>query len=443
MKNLIKVQHRIRQGLVLGLVSAWGFLAGSTALAASNPPAATDVWPEFRGPTGNGESTTTNLPLKWSETENVRWKTPIHGRAWSCPVVWEKQIWLTTATEDGRQLYAVCVNRETGKIDRDLKLFDIDTPQFAHSFNTYASPTPAIEEGRVYVTFGSPGTACLDTASGQVLWQRKDFVCNHFRGAGSSPILADGRVYLPYDGSDFQFLVALDKQTGKTVWRTERTTNFRDLNGEGKPTDNGDFRKAFSTPVRASFAGKTILISLASKALFAYDPASGQELWRVEVPQCHSGSARPVVDQDLIYFCAGFPKGELWAVRPGGKGTVTDPQVAWKVTRDVPLKPSVLLVEGLIYMVDDNGVATCLEAKDGAVVWRERIGGHFSSSPIHSGDRIYCFSEEGKATVFATGRAFKLLAANELEDGFMASPAVAGKALFLRTKAALYRIEAQ
>lgn len=435
-KRLIQLSF-VPHFLLTGLASAWL----SCETCAATPLAPTDQWPEFRGPTGNGESTTTNLPLTWSETENVRWKTPIHGRAWSCPVVWGNQIWFTTATEDGKELYAVCVDRETGKIERDLKLFDVAAPMQAHSFNTYASPTPVIEEGRVYVTFGSPGTACLDTANGQVLWSRQDFVCNHFRGAGSSPILYDGRFYLHYDGSDFQYLVALDKQSGKTIWRTERTTNFRDLNAEGKPTDNGDFRKAFSTPVVATFEGKTILISLASKALFAYDPATGEELWKVENPQCHSGSARPVVGKDLIYCCMGFPRGELWAIRPGGKGNVTETHVAWKVTKDVPLKPSILLIDDLIYMVDDNGMATCLEAATGKSLWRTRVNGHYSASPLHAGDRIYCFNEEGQATVFALGRTYKSLATNELSDGFMASPAVAGKAMFLRTKTALYRVE--
>src|SRR5215813_2106141 len=132
---------------------------------------AEDNWPQFRGPNGDGHSDSTGLPLTWSETEHVRWKTPIHGKAWSCPVVWGNQVWVTTATEDGHELSLVCVDRDSGKVVRDEKIFAVEKPQFCHAFNSYASPTPVIEDGRVYVTFGSPGTACLDTQTGKVLWE--------------------------------------------------------------------------------------------------------------------------------------------------------------------------------------------------------------------------------------------------------------------------------
>ena len=178
-------------------------------------------WPEFRGPQGNGISTSTNLPLRWSEEQNVKWSTPIHGKGWSSPVIWGQQVWLTTATADGHELFAVCIDRDTGKVIHDLKLFDVAKPQFCHPFNSYASPTPAIEAGRIYVTFGAPGTACLDTQTGKVLWARRDIECNHFRGAGSSPILYSNLFFLNFDGSDHQFVLALDKQTGRTVWREE------------------------------------------------------------------------------------------------------------------------------------------------------------------------------------------------------------------------------
>ena len=207
-------------------------------------------WPEFRGPRGDGVSISAGLPLDWSETNHVKWKTEIHGRAWSSPVIWGNQVWMSTATADGHELYVVSVDRDTGRILRDQKLFDVVKPQFAHEFNTYASPTPAIAAGRVYITFGSPGTACLDTATGQVLWERRDFVCNHFRGAGSSPVLRDGRLYLNFDGSDHQFVVAMDQQTGKTLWRTERSVDFKDLEPDGKPQSDGDYRKAYATGLR-------------------------------------------------------------------------------------------------------------------------------------------------------------------------------------------------
>ena len=186
-------------------------------------------WPEFRGPNGSGKAAATGLPLTWSETENVRWKTPLHGRAWSSPVVLGNQVWVTTATADGRQLSAIAVDQAKGTVIHDIKLFDVATPQYAHPFNTYASPTPVIEPGRVYVTFGSPGTAAIDTATGKVLWERRDFECNHYRGAGSSPVIFRDLLLLHYDGSDLQYVVALDKRTGKTVWKTQRSIDFKDL----------------------------------------------------------------------------------------------------------------------------------------------------------------------------------------------------------------------
>jgi outer membrane protein assembly factor BamB len=354
-------------------------------------------------------------------------------------------VWLTTATEDGRQLSVLCVDKDSGKILHDLKLFDVPTPQYAHPFNSYASPTPAIEEGRIYVTFGSPGTACLDTKTAKVLWERRDFVCNHWRGAGSSPVIFKDLIILPFDGADYQYIVGLDKKTGQTVWKTDRSVDFQDLDpATGKPQADGDWRKAFSTPRIATFGDSPpILISLGSKALYAYEPNTGVELWRGEYRAAHSGSATPVIGKDLIYFSTGHGKSELWAVKPGGKGVVPDSDVVWKVKRNVPTRGSVLLHDDLIYMVDDGGIASCVEAKSGQDVWRKRIGGNYSAAPLYADGRIYFFSEEGKTTVIAPGREMKMLAENQLDAGFMASPAVIDNALILRSKTHLYRVEAK
>jgi len=398
-------------------------------------------WPQFRGTDGTGVSDSRNLPRSWGEGRNVRWKTAIHGRAWSSPVVLGSQVWVTTATERGDQLFAVGLDRETGRIVHDLKLFQVAKPQYAHPFNTYASPTPVIEPGRLYATFGSPGTAAVDTATGKVLWERRDFECNHFRGAGSSPIVFGDLLIMHFDGSDHQFVVALDKRTGKTVWRTERSIDFKDVGPDGKPEAEGDLRKAFATPHVITVNGKPMLISIGSKATYGYDPFTGREIWRVEERSNFSGSTRPVAGQGLVFYPSGFSTGELLAVRPDGAGDVTATHVAWRVSRSVPKKPSLLLVDGLIFMIGDNGVATCLEAATGQVVWTARVDGNYSASPVWAEGRVYLFSEEGKTTVIEAGRKFKVLAESELADGFMASPAVAGNALFLRTRTHLYRIE--
>jgi outer membrane protein assembly factor BamB len=449
----------MRSSLVaqVGSVAGWPQTLGLLlALALPLPSGAASNasldWPQFRGPQGDGRASDSGLPLRWSETEHVKWKTAIHGRAWSSPVLGGGQIWLTTATEDGRELAVLCVDQETGKVLRDRKLFEVEKPQFAHKFNTYASPTPALEQGRAYVTFGSPGTACLDTSSGEVLWERRDFVCNHYRGAGSSPILYQGLLLMNFDGSDHQFVVALDKKTGKTVWRQERSLDYKDLGPDGKPKDEGDWRKAFATPHVGMLDGTPTLISQGAKAAYGYEPLTGKELWRVEELTSHSAGGRPVLGRDLVYLTSGWSSGQLLALRPSGRGpSVLDVnaetngasglQLAWKSKRNVPKKPSLQLAGDLLFAIDDGGIASCLDAKTGQEIWRERVGGNYSASPLLAGERLYFFSEEGKTTVIEAGRAFKKLAENTLEDGFMASPAVAGKALFLRTRTNLYRIE--
>ena len=409
-------------------------------------------WPEFRGPRGDGTSVSTNLPLTWTDQKNVKWRAPIHGRAWSSPVIWGSQIWLTTATPDGKELSAICIDAESGKIARDLKLFAIEKPQYAHPFNTYASPTPVLEEDRVYVTFGSPGTACLDTKSGKLLWTRQDLDCNHFRGAGSSPILYRNLVILNFDGSDRQYVVALDKSTGRTVWQTKRSIDFKDLDLDGRPAVEGDYRKAFATGrvFDDPETGPTLL-SQGSKALYAYEPLTGVELWRVEERTSYSGSTRPLVGLGMVFIPTGFSSGQVLAIRPGRKSEVLDAktaasaamrlQVVWKTKLNAPKKPSLLLIGDLLYAIDDNGVATCWEARTGKTIWSHPLGGHFSASPLAAPGRIYFFSEEGKTTVIATGREFTKLAENQLGDGFMASPAASGNALFLRSRTHLYKIE--
>jgi len=424
-------------------------------LFAAAPLAAQELnWPEFRGPHGNGTTPNADLPLRWGLQSNsapVKWGTAIHGRGWSSPVVWEKQVWVTTATEDGRQLFAVCVDKDTGKIVLDLKLFDVENPQYCHPFNTYASPTPAIEEGKIYATFGAAGTGCVDTRTGQTLWTRRDLECNHYRGAGSSPILYDHYLFLNFDGSDRQYVVALDKKNGRTLWQKERSIDFDDLGSDGKPFSEGDLRKAFATCQVATFGDRATLLSQGSKALYAYEPATGGELWRLEERSNYSGSTRPVTGNGLIFVPSGFPSGEVLAIRPGRAGEILDAKtngppnmqlkVMWKTKQRAPKKPSLIFMDDLLYAIEDSGTATCWEALSGNVVWSENIGGHFSASPLGAPGRIYLFSEEGKTTVLASGRQFRKVGENEMGEGFMASPAVSGKALFLRSKTQLHRIE--
>ena len=397
-------------------------------------------WPQFRGPQGDGVAGGA-LPLTWSETEHVRWKTKVPGRAWSSPVVLGDQVWVTTATPDGRELSAIAVHRDTGRVVHERTLFTVEKPQYAHPFNSYASPTPAAERGRVYVTFGSPGTAALDARTGQVIWQRRDLECNHYRGAGSSPVIFEDLLLMHFDGSDRQYVVALDKRTGRTVWRRDRSIDFKDLGPDGKPEAEGDMRKAFATPHVATLGGRPVFISLGAKAAYAYDPRTGEELWRVEERSSHSASTRPVAAHGLVIFPSGWPTGQVLAVRPGGKGDVTDSHVAWRLTRGVPKKPSLQLDGDLLYLVGDTGIVSAVEARTGEVVWTDRVEGTYSASPLLAGGRLYVFNEDGKTTVLQAGRQFKVLAENKLDDGFMSSPAALPGALIVRTRTHLYRIE--
>jgi outer membrane protein assembly factor BamB len=394
---------------------------------------AAENWPDFRGPDGDGRCRSTALPLAWSETQNVVWKTAISGRGWSSPVVWEHQVWLTTATEDGQRMFAIGVDKDSGRIVHHVQVFAVDQPQPIDPLNSYASPSPVIEQDRVYVHFGTYGTACLDTRTGAVLWKRNDLPVDHQKGPGSSPILFQDRLIFQCDGNDVQTMVALDTRTGRTIWSTQRSI---DLSRRAP-----DYRKSFSTPLILPSQDGTELISTAAGGVYAYDPSDGRERWRVRYPG-HTNVSRPVADDRFVVINTGYPRPELWAVRRGGAGDITDTHVAWRVTQGVPIKPSVILDAGLIYMVSDTGgVATCLDVATGDVVWKERLGGNYSASPLLADGRLYCFSQEGLATIVNPGRDYDVLAVNRLDNGFMASPAVSGTALYLRSTKHLYRIE--
>jgi outer membrane protein assembly factor BamB len=421
--------------------AVFALACGAAAPAALAGAPAEVNWPSFRGPTDQGHSDAARLPVRWSERENVVWKTPIAGKAWSSPVVWGDRIWLTSATDDGTQLSVLSVDKASGKIVLEKRVRYVSGPQYCHPFNSYASPSPVVEEGRVYVSFGAPYNACLDAATGAVVWERTDFVCNHFRGAGSSPILYKNLLILHFDGSDRQYVAAMDKRTGKTVWTTARSVDFNDLDpATGKPSIEGDFRKAFSTPIIVDVGGKPVLVSLGSMAMYGYEPDTGKELWRVESIGGHSGSTRPVGDGRMVFTPISYTAG-IWAVRPDGRGAVTDSHVAWRYQPAAAKRSSLALVDGRIYSADEKGVVVCLDARKGNELWKARLGGAFSASPVVAAGKLYFFDETGRSTVIEAAGKFQSVAVNKLDDGCMASPAVSGNALFVRTKTHLYRIE--
>ena len=403
--------------------------------APTNSSLTDNKWPDWRGPTSDGISDATNLPLNWSETENIVWKTRIHDSGYSTPVVWEDQIWLTTATKDGRTLYAVCIDLNTGEVIHDVDVFHPQDPQRIHSTNTYATPSATLEEGRVYVHFGAFGTAALDAQTGEVLWRQTDLHCNHLQGAVSSPVLYNGLLILHFEGLDAQFIAAVDKDTGGLVWREDRP---RDVYEIVKPTH---LREAYHTPVLVEVDGQTQLVSNSALLVTGHVPQTGKELWRVRYGVDNTIS-RIVIGNGLFFVnCGGSPSSaQIWAVRQGGAGDVTDTHVVWKMTEDAPLESSPVLAGDLLYTISDRGVLICKQALTGETAWAERLDGRYGASLLFADSRIYISSKQGKTTVVEPGRKFRVLAENQLDGELWASPAVAGNSLILRTKTHLYRI---
>jgi outer membrane protein assembly factor BamB len=391
-----------------------------------------DNWPEFRGGGGTGHANAKGLPVRWSEKENVTWKVPVRGKAWSSPVVWGEQIWVTTAPADGKELFALAFDRQTGKKLHDVKVFDNPKPAFCIETNSYASSTPCIEEGRVYVHFGSAGTACLDTATGKKLWERRDLPCNHWRGPASSPILWRDRLCIHFDGYDLQYVVALDKKTGETLWKKDRSFKYGAL--------DGDLKKAYATPAVFDVNGKLELVSPAAFGTIAYDPMTGEEIWKV----VHGGmnaSARPLFVNGRFLLCTSDGGLGLLAVSSGGAGDVTKTSILWSTKKAVPNRSSPILVGDRLYMISSDGVVSRVDTRTGATLRQERLAGKFWASPIYADGRLYFCNDVGMTYVVDVSMGWKVLAANRLADGFMASPAVAGNALILRTRTHLYCIE--
>lgn len=408
---------RIGQGLALPAA----LLAGAAHAAAG-----AGDWPEFRGPDGQGHSAEQGLPVEWSESRNVAWKTAVPGLGWSTPAIADGRAWVTTATADGEggSLRLLAFDVESGRKAVDAELFRTGDESAPNPKNSLASPSPIVDRGRVYAHFGTYGTAALTTA-GEVVWTAQ-FTCETQHGNGGSPILHDGLLILSCDGFDAAFVVALDARTGEVRWRAERD----------EPVS-----QAYSTPLAIRVGGRDQVVSVGAFRTSAYDPATGAEIWRVRYARGFSNVPRPVYGRGLVYLATGFQTPSVIAVRPDGAGDVTDTHVAWRLRRGAPHTPSPLLVGDALYVVSDQGVVTCVDAATGETRWRERIGGNYSASPVFADGRIYFQSEEGKTTVIAPGAEFRALATNQLDGATLASMAVSEGALFLRTSTHLYRIE--
>jgi len=431
-------------------------------IALSCPMLLAEQWPQFRGPTGNGIAANSSAPVSWSEDEGVLWKKDLPGKGWSSPVVADGKMYLTTAIEtqatpeEAKELYEkagtnpkhisqrqilkkvelhlLVIDMASGELVQQQALIPIDQPEPIHSLNSYASPTPFIDGDRIYCHFGTFGTLCLKREDLSVIW-RERLPLVHSVGPGSSPFVHGDLLYLICDGVDQQYVTALNKMTGEAVWKTDRPE---------MEAPTGEQKKAYCTPVVATDEnGREQIICMGSQWIVSYHPTSGKELWKVYHGKGFSVVPRPVVGHGMVYMSTGFGKAQLWAIRIDGSGDVTESHVAWTVKRGIPTKPSPILVDEKIFVIDDGGVGSCFDALTGDIIWQERISGNFSASPLLANGNMYLCSHEGNITVFEFGAKYQPLATNELDGQIMASPIALEDCLFIRTETSLYRIGSQ
>lgn len=341
----------MRYSILLALLQA------SSLLIASRPAIGQDkaqFWNQFRGSGGDGIARTSILPVKFDESENLRWKVEVTDSGWSSPVVWENEIWLTTGSDTKKELRIYCIDLETGDLKKDIKVFDMIERKVdpAYTFdsphlNSPATPTPVVEVDRVYVSFGSQGIACLNRLTGEKVWERRDLRIYQPVRQGSSPIVDGNNLYVAFDGTDQQFFIALDKETGDTRWKVDRNveTDWRETLSErglspkkgGKPNDN---KKSFATATLIEVEGQRQLIAPAAEAIISYDPVTGKELWRTLHPGGFNVAARPVYASGLVFVFTSGLNNFLIGIRPYGSGNVTDSHVAWSTYRSTPEIPS-------------------------------------------------------------------------------------------------------
>ena len=414
-----------------------------------------ESWPQWRGPAANGHAGKAGYPSEWSAKKNIAWKSVLPGRGHSSPVHDGDTIWVTTAIETAASeaekkerlkankglptvtvlsevsLRALRIDPKSGKVLKNVEVLSKKQPQWVHKLNSYASPTPVIEDGKVYFHFGAYGNACIDAKTGKILWKNEDKALwvMHENGPGSSPLIWDNLMIFHLDGSDKQNIVALYKDSGKIAWITKRSGELR---------ENPQLQKSYSTPIVETFNGKPILISCSADWVYGYEPRTGNELWKIKYGHLgFSNVARPVTGHGMIYLSTCFMKAEILAFRYEGMKT---PKLAWRLDRG-PKMPSPILVGKELYVINDGGILTCVDALTGDLHWRERLDGEFSSSPTYAGGLLYFSDQAGVTTVIKPAKTLKLVSKNELDGtAHMASFAPLEKSFIVRTNEALYRL---
>ncbi len=420
----------VKKWLIVGVcIAAWGECVTSTA---------EDSWNAFRGPRGDGV-TAAELPVDWSSGTGVTWRTELPGNGWSCPVVADGRVYLTTAiakdatadeSTEPREftLALLVVDAATGQLLKNVPVMEqtADRSPRVHSKNSHASPTPIIDGDRIYVHFGYQGTACLQL-DGETVWINRDLYFKPTHGNGGTPVLVGRRLIFTCDGDQEPKVVALDADTGAVVWQTPRPVNAKKT-------------FSFCTPSVIEVDGVTQVIAPGSDCVLALDPETGKTIWDVRYDG-YSVVPKPVYDQGIVFISTSFDNAKLLAIRPTGSGVVTDTHVQWTLDKSIPKTPSMIAHDGLVYSVSDDGIALCIEGETGEVVYRKRLGGNFSASPLLAANKLYFTSEEGVTIVVRTGREFEELARNDLGERTLSSLAVVDNSILLRTAKALYRID--
>jgi outer membrane protein assembly factor BamB len=423
-------------------------LALLSALAGAQPATKPVFWPGKGGPTQDGivpAAELARIPLEWDSTtgKNIAWRTALEGQGHSSPVIGGDMIWFTSATTDGTKQYIYGIDRHSGKIVHHDLVFENTAPEdLGNPINNYAAPSPVLEEDALYVHFGTYGTARIDPATGKKVWERRDINVRHFRGPGSSPIIYGDLILLTFDGIDQQFVTALDKKTGKSVWKTARTTDYGDLDKEGKPTRDGDMRKAYHTPGVFEMGGKEVLVSIGSRAAFGYEVKTGKELWTIR----HGGfnaAIPPLRFGDMLILNTGSERAHTIGVRIDDKmtGDITETHVLWDREKRNASEAAPVLVNGILYQTTRGGVVSAADAKTGKDLWEDRLAGKHVPAPLVLGDKLLFCNDRGECfLVRASPEKFELIRQNQLGEQISASPAVADGALFIRSSGALYKI---
>jgi outer membrane protein assembly factor BamB len=394
------------------------------AITALSSVAQAEDWPGWRGPRGDGTSTEKDLPIRWSSTENINWKTPIPGKGHSSPIIHGDRIFVTSCLEQEEKRMLLCLDRRNGKLLWQREVLESKLER-KHALNSFASSTPVTDGRQVWVTFlqyPRMQVVCYDYEGNEV-WRRSPGEFHSVHGFCTCPVLYKDLLILNGDQDAEAWIVALDKNTGAEKWRIDRPNRTR----------------SYCTPIIVDAAGKKQMVLSGSKCIASYDPDTGKQIWIIDGPTEQFVASLVLLD-DILFMTAGFPTYHLMGIRPDGMGNVTNTHVLWHDTRSADYVPSPIAHDKYFYWVNDNGVAGCVLARTGERMWTERMGKHHSASPVEAEGRLYFLADDGVMYVLKSGPKFEVIQRNKLGEECYASPAISHGKIFIRGANNLYCI---